>query len=74
MHHSPELKEAVLRRLLPPNNEPITKVSREEGIPQMRSLLPQRLKYSEFGCMVETLFPSPKETTYNHVLMGSTRL
>ena len=34
MHHSPELKEAVLRRLLPPNNEPITKVSREEGIPQ----------------------------------------
>ena len=34
MHHSPELKEAVLRRLLPPNNESITKVSREEGIPQ----------------------------------------
>lgn len=34
MHHSPELKEAVLRRLLPPNNESIAKVSREEGIPQ----------------------------------------
>ena len=34
MHHSPELKEAVLRRLLPPNNESITKVSREDGIPQ----------------------------------------
>ena len=34
MHHSPELKEAVLRRLLPPNSESITKVSREEGIPQ----------------------------------------
>lgn len=34
MQHSPELKEAVLRRLLPPNNEAITKVSREEGIPQ----------------------------------------
>lgn len=34
MHHSPELKEAILRRLLPPNNESITKVSREEGIPQ----------------------------------------
>ena len=34
MHYSPELKEAILRRLLPPNNESITKVSREEGIPQ----------------------------------------
>ncbi len=34
MHYSPELKEAMLRRLLPPNSESITKVSREEGIPQ----------------------------------------
>jgi transposase-like protein len=34
MGYSPELKEAMLRRLLPPNNESVTKVSREEGIPQ----------------------------------------
>ena len=34
MHHSLKLKEAVPRRLLPLNNESITKVSREEGIPQ----------------------------------------
>ena len=32
MNYSPELKEAILRRLLPPNSESITKVSREEGI------------------------------------------
>lgn len=29
---SPELKDALLRRMLPPNNESITKISREEGI------------------------------------------
>jgi len=34
MGYSPELKEAMLRRLLPPNNESVAKVSREEGIPQ----------------------------------------
>ena len=34
MGHSTELKEAMLRRLLPPNNESLTKVSRDEGIPQ----------------------------------------
>ena len=32
MNYSPELKEALLRRMLPPNNESITKISREEGI------------------------------------------
>ena len=32
MNYSHELKEAILRRFLPPNNESITKVSREEGI------------------------------------------
>lgn len=31
MNHSPELKDALLRRMLPPNNESITKISREEG-------------------------------------------
>lgn len=32
MNYSPELKDALLRRMLPPNNESITKTSREEGI------------------------------------------
>lgn len=32
MNYSPELKDALLRRRLPPNNESITKISREEGI------------------------------------------
>ena len=32
MNYSPELKNALLRRMLPPNNESITKISREEGI------------------------------------------
>ena len=33
MAYSKELKEAILRRLLPPNNESATKVSKEEGVP-----------------------------------------
>lgn len=32
MNYSSELKEALLRRMLPPNNESITKISCEEGI------------------------------------------
>lgn len=32
MNYSPELKDAILRRILPPNNESITKVAREEGL------------------------------------------
>ena len=32
MGYSPELKEAMLRRVLSPNNESIAKVSREEEI------------------------------------------
>ena len=32
MNYSPKLKDALLRRMLPPNNESITKISREEGI------------------------------------------
>lgn len=32
MNYSSELKEALLRGMLPPNNESITKISREEGI------------------------------------------
>ena len=34
MNYSKELKEAVLRRILPPNNESIAKVAREEGLPE----------------------------------------
>ena len=32
MNYSQEFKDAMLRRMLPPNNESITKISREEGI------------------------------------------
>ena len=32
MQYSDELKNALLRRMLPPNNESITKIAREEGI------------------------------------------
>ena len=32
MNYSAELKESLLRRMLPPNNESITKIAREEGI------------------------------------------
>lgn len=32
MNYSLELKEALPRRMLPSNNESITKISREEGI------------------------------------------
>ena len=31
MNHSSELKDALLRRMLPPNNESIAKISKEEG-------------------------------------------
>ena len=34
MRYSPELKEAILKRILPPNNESIAKVAREEGLPE----------------------------------------
>ena len=32
MNYSQELRDAMLRRMLPPNNESITKIAREEGI------------------------------------------
>ncbi len=32
MNYSPELKEAILRRLLPPNSESVSKVAKEEGL------------------------------------------
>lgn len=34
MRYSQELKEAILKRILPPNNESIGKVAREEGLPE----------------------------------------
>lgn len=32
MNYSPELKEAILRRMLPPDNESIIKIAQQEGI------------------------------------------
>ena len=32
MNYNPEFKEALLRRMLPPNNESISKIAQEEGI------------------------------------------
>ncbi len=32
MNYSPELKNSLLRRMLPPNNESSKKIAREEGI------------------------------------------
>jgi transposase-like protein len=32
MKYSPEHREAILRKLLPPNNRPVTEVAQEEGI------------------------------------------
>lgn len=32
MHYSKELKDSLIRRMLPPNNEAISKISREEGV------------------------------------------
>ena len=40
MNYSPELKDALLRRMLPPNNESITKISREEGISEQTLCIP----------------------------------
>jgi len=34
MKYSQELKDSILRRILPPNNESIAKVAREEGLPE----------------------------------------
>ena len=32
MQYSKELKESILRRILPPNSEPIAKVAKESGL------------------------------------------
>ena len=32
MNYSAEFKESIIRRMLPPNNESISKIAREEGL------------------------------------------
>ena len=32
MNYSAEFKESIIRRMLPPNNEAISKIAREEGL------------------------------------------
>ena len=39
----------------------------------MRSLCPRRHKYLSFGCITETKFPSPKETTCTKVHLREVR-
>ena len=34
MDYSQELKDSILRKILPPNNESITKIAKEKGIPE----------------------------------------
>lgn len=42
MNYSPEYKEAILRRMLPPNNESITKIAKEEGLSETGAIKPER--------------------------------
>ncbi len=49
MNYSKELKDALLRRMLPPNNESITKISKEEGISE-QTLRNWRDKARRDGC------------------------
>ena len=56
MNYSPELKDALLLRMLPPNNESITKISREEGIPDDWSTQDKFLVVVETASMNETEF------------------
>ena len=49
MNYSKELKDALLRRMLPPNNESITKISKEEGISE-QTLRNWRDKAIRDGC------------------------
>ena len=34
MHYSQELKDSILRKILPPNSESITIIAKEQGIPE----------------------------------------
>ena len=53
MNYSPELKDALLRRMLPPNNESITKISREEGIFRCRVKTSKKKFRSKIKAMKE---------------------
>lgn len=63
MNYSPELKEALLRSMLPPNNESITTILREEGISE-QTLRNWRDKARKEGYTTPSIgtgrFPSPK--------------
>lgn len=37
MNYSKEFKDAILRRMLPPNNESISKIASEEGLSEQLS-------------------------------------
>ena len=49
MNYSPEFKEAMLRRMRPPNHESITKIAKEEGISE-QTLRNWRDKARQEGC------------------------
>lgn len=60
MNYSPELKEALLRRMLPPNNESITKISKEEGISE-QTLRNWRDKARKEGYAAPGIEASPED-------------
>ena len=60
MNYSPELKEALLRRMLPPNNESITKISKEEGISE-QTLRSWRDKARKEGYAAPGIEASPED-------------
>ena len=60
MNYSPELKEAMLRRMLPPNNESITKIAKEEGISE-QTLRNWRDKARKDGYAAPGTDASPEE-------------
>ena len=60
MNYSPEFKEAMLRRMLPPNNESITKIAKEEGLSE-QTLRNWRDKARKEGYAVSGTDASPDE-------------
>ena len=38
-HYSKEFKDAILRRMIPPNNESISEIASEEGLADMKETL-----------------------------------
>ena len=60
MNYSPELREAMVRRMLPPNNESITKIAREEGITE-QTLRNWREKARSEGVAAPGIAAGPKD-------------